>query len=166
MTDLPQNRPPDDRLGVTALVPAPGLARMGASGTELVVLGVMELAATLLGPLTLFGAPLLAGLVTGLFWALRDVDGGRFSPGKRLTGLMVVDAATGAPASPLQSLQRNGALVAAMLLAAVPGPFGWLGALCVVGIAVVEAVSAMVDPEGRRLGDHLAGTRTIRRARK
>lgn len=149
-----------------ALAPPAGrAARLGASGVELLCLTVLEVVGVVLGPATFFGAGVLTSLVAAAFWALRDLGAGAASPGKQLVGLTLVDATTGAPATAGQALQRNGAMIAAWLLAALPGPLGWLGALAVLGVAAVEAGSALVDPEGRRLGDRIAGTRLVARRR-
>ncbi len=146
-----------------AVAPPAGRAtRLGASGVELLALCTLELLGTLLGPATLFGAGVLSSLIAAAFWGLRDLGAGAASPGKQLLGLTLVDARTGAPATPVQALQRNGAMVAAWLLAALPGPLGWVGALAVLGLALVEGASALLDPEGRRLGDRIAGTRLVR----
>lgn len=150
-----------------ALAPVAGrAARLGASGVELLCLTVLELVGLALGPATFFGAGVLTSLVAAAFWALRDLGAGAASPGKQLVGLALVDANTGAPATAGQALQRNGAMVFAWLLAALPGPLGWLGALAVLGVAAVEAGSALLDPEGRRLGDRIAGTRLVARRRE
>src|SRR5438874_11960099 len=73
--------------------------------------------------------------------------GGR-SPGKRAMGLRVVDA-RGLPISLYQSVVRN--IVRALDFA--PAFYG------------VAAISSLIDPHHRRLGDLVAGTLVIREAK-
>jgi uncharacterized RDD family membrane protein YckC len=86
-------------------------------------------------------SPLRTWLGTALFclaFALKDSFGG-FSAGKVLTGLRVVDAETGAPIGPRQSVMRN-------LILLVP---------------LMPIVLAFQMRGGKRLGDGWARTRVI-----
>jgi hypothetical protein len=85
---------------------------------------------------------LAAGAVYLLF---RDAVGGR-SVGKLLLGLVVVNVATGAPATFRESIKRN-------LIFLLPGAN--LTAI------VLEALTIQRDPQGCRLGDRIAQTQVI-----
>ncbi len=134
---------------------APLLRRLVASGPELALALFVEVLGVMLGPL----APVVS-LSLAVYFAVRDQDDSRLSFGKRLAHLRVVDEQTGALATPRQAVLRNLPLVAGFVLAVVPGVevVGW-GLLVLT--ALVEGVAAALDPNGRRLGDRLAGTRVV-----
>lgn len=117
-----------------------------------------EVAFVLLPPLGV-----LTGLLGAAFFALRDRGGGRFSPGKRLAGFVVVDAATGGSPSPRQALIRNAPATAGFALAIVPGLelTGWA---LLLASASLDLALILVGPGARRLGDLLAGTRVVPRS--
>lgn len=86
---------------------------------------------------------LVAPLVLGGAFLLRDVLFGGTSPGKRLVGLRVVHPGADAPPRPFAALLRNVPLVLAGL--------GWL----------VEIFAAYRNDDKRRLGDRIADTRVV-----
>lgn len=98
--------------------------------------------------------------------------------GKNLMGLQVVDAATGAPCTLMQSIQRNIILFAPFLLLQVLGvvmrfvPIPWLnsamvnvvnlvGMLYSVVVIPLEAYRVYSSSQGQRFGDEIAGTRLV-----
>lgn len=114
--------------------------------------------------------PVIGGIIGGLYMLLRDgleldfMD--RRSIGKKLTMLRPVRL-DGQPMDPVTSAKRNlplavGAVGSIFLVIPI---LGWLVAVlfAVVGlaIAIVEMVLVLTDPEGRRMGDKLAGTKVI-----
>jgi uncharacterized RDD family membrane protein YckC len=59
------------------------------------------------------------------------------------------------------SLQRNWPLAIGSILSIIPF-LGWIAAIIIAPIiAIIELVLVLTDPEGRRLGDKLAGTKVI-----
>lgn len=98
-------------------------------------------------------AEFLVGLAIGVavtaIFTLRDGIDGR-SPGKRLTGVQVVDADTGAPISFGQSFRRNWWF----LLGQIPVVGG------LISLALVITVIVQMN-KGPRLGDQAARTRVI-----
>ena len=108
------------------------------------------------------------GGLLGLVWvplvfvlvALRDLNGGAFSPGKRVGNLRVVDLRSARPASNFQALARNGYYLGLVLLMIVP-----LLKYLVQGFfflfLVVDVMMIVASPGGRRLGDYLAGTQVV-----
>ncbi len=141
--------------------------RLGSSGTEVafyaaaevttaslaVVLSVIPVIGTLVGA----AIGMFVSLLGAVYFGARDMRSGRFAVGKRLADNEVVDVATGAPASNVQGFVRNSYLALACVIAIIPGVevIGW--ALFAVASAV-DVGLIYLDPTGRRLGDHLAGT--------
>ena len=119
----------------------PTYALMFAVGTQLARQGLSGL------PFLL--ATTAIGLPLNVLFVLKDGLGGR-SPGKRLTGVVVVDDATGRPISFGQSFKRN----AVLLVGVVPYVGGVLSFVVVVTIVVQMT-------RGPRLGDRFAGTRVV-----
>lgn len=137
---------------------APLHRRFGEGGIDFLALFALDVAGAVLAPLTLTASGVLPALVGAAYWSVRDLEGGRYSVGKRLTGLELVDAQTGKPATPQQALIRNSMYIVGWLLAAVPDPLGILGWF-VLGLAVlVDVVLVVGHPSRRRLGDVLAQT--------
>lgn len=114
--------------------------------------------------------PVIGGIIGGLYMLLRDglelefMD--RRSIGKKLIKLRPVRL-DGQPMDPVTSAKRNlplavGAVGSIFLVIPI---LGWLVAVlfAVVGlaIAIIEMVLVLTDPEGRRMGDKLAGTKVI-----
>lgn len=154
-TRAPQAPLPAGPVGLDPASFARPLRRLVASGPEFVIALAIEIFGTLLGPL----GPVIS-LTLALYFLLRDQDDSRLSIGKRLTNLRVVDGETGALATARQAALRNLPWALGFLLAVVPGVeiMGW--GLILVG-GTIEALLMLLDPAGRRLGDHLAGTRVV-----
>jgi uncharacterized RDD family membrane protein YckC len=112
--------------------------------------------------------PLFGGILGGFFFLFRDalpfafLDGK--SPGKYFIGLGIVlrDVNSG-PMDYAMSAKRNW-MFALNLLIAVP-VIGWMAAplVAVVGVILVaiEVFRVFMNPEGRRIGDMMAGTQVI-----
>ena len=145
-------------------VPAPA-PRLLAGAIDLVPLFLLDGAAGALDALSFDLAGVLSGLACAALVLLRDLDGGRYSPGKRLLGLVVVDAATGRPPTPARALARNAPLAAGWLLAALPDPFGWLGWIVLALLGALGTAMIAGEPSRRRLGDLLAETAVRLRVR-
>lgn len=96
-----------------------------------------------------FLVTLAFGIAVALVFTLRDGFGGR-SPGKRLCGVQVVDAATNQPIGFGQSLKRNWWY----LLGQIP----IVGRLVALGFTVTAVIQMMRGP---RIGDRFARTRVI-----
>ena len=130
--------------------------RLGGSGLEFLALLLIEL---FTAPVPLIG--MAAGVLGALYFALRDLDGGRTGISRRLTRSRLVDAETGAAPTVERALLRNAPMVACFLVAIIPGleVFGWLGML---GLSAVDLLLVLTDPRGRRLGDRLAKTMLVR----
>ena len=152
---LPTTDPASSAGGGVVAPPAPRSLRLAASGPELALALAAEIAGAVILPL---GVAVSLGLAA--FFAARDLDGGRLSPGKRLCRVRVVDAATGRAPTPRQAVVRNTPWVLGFLLSAVPG-FEVLGWLLLSLAAVAEGLLAAFGPDGRRLGDWLAETRVV-----
>lgn len=113
--------------------------------------------------------PLLGGLLGFTYMLTRDVVWHRLlrqpawrgsSLGKRMLGLRVVTL-DGRELDWVTSSVRNLPLVAGSLLVIIPviGPF--VGPLVGIGLTILELIYVLIDAEGRRLGDRLAGTQVI-----
>ncbi len=129
--------------------------RLLASGPEFLILMGLEVLSALVVPV---GAAL--SLLIAAYMAGRDLGGGRYSLGKRLAGVRVVDAATGEAPTARQAVTRTAPYVLGWLLAVLPGfeVFGW--GVLLLG-AAIDLGLVMRDPLGRRLGDRLAGTKVV-----
>lgn len=140
---------------------APLGRRAGAAGLEMGVLLGLDLIGLLLAPFTFTIAGMITGLVGAGYTAVRDLEQGRFSLGKHIAHLRVVDQVTLQPASNKQGLIRNSYFVAFWLLAALPDLIGWVGWVLMILAAFLDLAMAAADPKGRRLGDRLAGTQVV-----
>lgn len=114
--------------------------------------------------------PLLGGIIGGLYILLRDgldlefMDGR--SIGKKLIKLRPVRL-DGQPMDPVTSVKRNLPLaVASVGSVFLIIPFlGWVLAIFfgLIGLVlgIIELILVLTDPEGRRMGDKLAGTKVV-----
>ena len=105
--------------------------------------------------------PSMVGFYAGLTYLL-IADGlsqGR-SVGKRLIGLEVVLPASATPCTFRESILRNTPLAVATILYAKLPYLGWLLGL---SVFVLEALLAIGNERGQRVGDELAGTQVIER---
>lgn len=114
--------------------------------------------------------PVVGGIIGGLYVLLRDgldlefMD--RRSIGKKLMQLRPIRL-DGQPMDPMSSVKRNLPLA----VGAVGSVFwvipilGWIVAIffALIGlvIGIVEVIFVLTDPEGRRMGDTLAGTKVV-----
>ncbi len=125
--------------------------------------------AVVLGLIPFIGG-IVAGLVAAGWWLVRDGLDLEFadkrSVGKKLMKLRPVRL-DGQPMTMEVSIKRNLPLVVycvGYLFWVVP-VLGWLVSIPVFAlgtvVVIVEAVLALTDPEGRRMGDKFAGTKVI-----
>jgi uncharacterized RDD family membrane protein YckC len=125
--------------------------RFIAGGIDAAIVVVMWLAIILSAIANVNKADNVLGLVlfvpTLCYMFLRDAWRGQ-SIGKRAARLMVVSLANGRPCSARDSAFRSLVLVLTGIL--IPG-VGWL----------IEPIVALVDKDGRRLGDRAADTQVI-----
>jgi hypothetical protein len=98
-----------------------------------------------IGMLSRSAGSVLPALAGAVYLLLRDAIGGR-SLGKLLSGLVVINLATGRPCSIGGSVRRN-------LFLLIPGAN-------LVAI-FLEATTIVRDPQGQRLGDRLAHTQVV-----
>lgn len=114
--------------------------------------------------------PVVGGIIGSLYVLLRDgldlefMD--RRSIGKKLMQLRPIRL-DGQPMDPMSSVKRNLPLA----VGAVGSVFwvipvlGWIVAIffALIGlvIGIVEVILVLTDPEGRRMGDKLAGTKVV-----
>jgi uncharacterized RDD family membrane protein YckC len=156
----------DDRVvletpeGVTIELTLAGLgSRLAASLLDWLLRGVVFLALMLLGALTASGAPFGGGwgaalvtvasfLVLFGYDVLFEVAAGGRTPGKRWTGIRVVDGG-GGPVRFVPSVIRN----LLRLIDVLPGFY------------LVGAIAVVVSARNQRLGDLAAGTLVIRERR-
>jgi uncharacterized RDD family membrane protein YckC len=108
--------------------------------------------------------PVVGGIVGAAYILLKDGLDFEFmdkrSLGKKLMKLRPVRL-DGAPMDINTSLMRNWPLAIGSVLSIIP-ILGWIIAVPVaLIIGVIELVLVLTDPEGRRLGDKLAGTKVI-----
>ncbi len=97
-------------------------------------------------------------IAAATYLALADGAGGQ-SPGKRLCGIRVVEPETGTPCGFKRSILRN----AAYIVTSVAGRWGGFpaGVLGWMLVSAIEWIAVRRDPDGRRFGDHAAGTQVI-----
>lgn len=141
--------------GAVALPRADLARRLGGSGLEFLTLFGLEVVGAIFVPVGI-----LLSLLAAAYFAVKDLQGGRYSFGKRIASTRVVDVDTGQVPSAGRLVLRNSYLVAGWVLSIVPGfeIFGW--ALLLFS-ALVDALMVIADPRGRRLGDRLARTQVV-----
>ena len=141
--------------------PKPSTARrLLGSGIEFLAYSVAILILNVVSPLTGGAIGFLAVPLLLLMVGLRDVKSGKFSLGKRVGGMRVVDARTLLPASDTQALKRNSYYLILILLMIFPlvkvAPTAFFKLLLLIDVLMIFA-----SRNGRRLGDHLAGTLVV-----
>ena len=94
----------------------------------------------------------------GLVFSLtRDDQWKNVSIGKKVMGIKVVRV-DGSDITVADSVKRNITLAAGSIIAIVP-VIGWVvGSVVGALLGILEIILVLVDPDGRRLGDKLAGT--------
>ena len=141
---------PNYSTGAAAVYPKASVwTRLGAS----IVDGLVAFAACLPFYIGVCGETdvlIILGLI-GLVWAIwygftKDGRGNGQSIGKKATGLMVVNLNTGLPCTKGTSALRA-------LLWYIPYLNGF--------ISLVDCIMVLATKDGRRIGDHLAGTQVI-----
>jgi len=135
--------------------------RLGGAGLEFFILTVIELIGMSLSPFTALISGMLASLFNAVYMAVKDIDAGKYSIGKRVGSTRVVDSASGAPASTKQAILRNAPYIACWTVAILPDPFGSFGFMAVFLFILVDLGLIVADPLGRRLGDRLAKTQVV-----
>lgn len=114
--------------------------------------------------------PVVGGIIGGLYVLLRDgldlefMD--RRSIGKKLMKLRPIRL-NGQPMDPMSSVKRNLPLAVSevgSVFLVIP-ILGWIVAIFfgLIGlvIGIIELILVLTDPEGRRMGDKLAGTKVV-----
>lgn len=127
--------------------------RLVARGIDLLVaVTILFLGKALWAPLGVFGACVFCAFADGL--------GEGQSVGKRILGMRVVDAQTGAPCEFGASAVRNLPFVLALILGAIP--WLWLFFLVVAApLIAVELYIVLTVDTGVRLGDVMANTQVM-----
>ena len=113
--------------------------------------------------------PLVGGLAASAYWLVRDgmeldfMD--RRSIGKKVMKLRPVTL-DGAPMDLVTSAKRNwifaiGGIAQLFAMTIIGVIIAIPLAMAAIALGLIEIVLVLTDPEGRRLGDKLAGTRVI-----
>ncbi len=154
-------------------VPAAPSAGKADAGKRIVAALIDAIPAIVVGfvlGLIPFIGGLIGGLLAGGWWLVRDgleLDfADKRSPGKKIMKLRPVRL-DGQPMTMEVSIKRNLPLAVycvGYILWVVP-VLGWLVSIPIFAIgaivSLIEAVLALTDPEGRRMGDKYAGTKVI-----
>ena len=135
--------------------------RLGGAGLEFFILTVIEVICIALSPFTAFVSGALASLFNAVYMAVKDLDSGKYSIGKRVGSTQVIDTETGGAASTKQAILRNAPYIACWTLAILPDPFGSFGFMAVFLFILVDLGLIIADPQGRRLGDRIAKTQVV-----
>jgi len=109
--------------------------------------------------------PFIGGLISAVYLAIRDGlpngEGKSQSLGKRLLGLKTIRLPEGTPCDYLTSLLRNLPFAVPALIMVRPVK-GWiLGSFVWGALLLIEILLIVVDENGERLGDRLAGTAVV-----
>ncbi len=153
-----------DRPAISGLGPLPKASstrsRLIGSGIEFLVYqvimaGFMVIYSGRAGAREILIAAILFGML-----GFRDINSGALSVGKRIYRVRVVDRRTAMPLSNRQALLRN--IYYLTLVVFLPLPL--LNVLCFSIFALlifIDLLMILASPEGRRLGDLLAGTQVV-----
>ncbi len=139
-----------------SIPPAPVTRRLATAGLEYLLLVGSLAAIVFFGYLTALVAK-LALPVVAIYWAIRDLHGGKYSPGKQLGHFRVVDATTGEVASQQACVLRNSYYVVLIILAALPF-WDFFNMILVCVVMLIDVLVMIATPNNRRLGDLLAKT--------
>lgn len=133
--------------------------RLAGSGVEYMAYSAV------MGVLTVFSIVMVLDLVLvpflALFIAVRDVSSGRYSVAKRIGRMRVVQLGTGLPATDRQALVRNSYYIVLATLMVLPIGLDTLAATLFYACVAVDLLMIAGSSDGRRLGDHLAGTQVV-----
>lgn len=146
--------------GIGALPKASTPRRLLGSGIEYVVYLIL---AWTISALNIASAGLLwfLTLIIICLLVLRDFNAGAFNIAKRISHMRVVNLRDGHSASNIQALLRNGYYLFFMLLGTFLPWFDWVFSTLFMMFIVLDVLMILVNPQGRRLGDFLAGTQVI-----
>lgn len=104
--------------------------------------------------------PFIGGIIGAAYMLLKDGLFESQSVGKKLMKLQVVEL-SGKKADYLVSAKRNAIFAIPSLIAVIP-LIGWIiGGILSLVVAIVEIVTVLNDPKGRRMGDKWANTQII-----
>jgi uncharacterized RDD family membrane protein YckC len=144
----------------TARLPAaPVGRRLATSGLEYFLMFAALSLVTLLSIPTAFLSKLLLPFLA-IYWCLRDLNGGKFSPGKRLGRFRVVSLETGQTASNFSCVLRNSYYVILIILAAVPF-WDFFNMGLVTMVMILDLIVMIATPNNQRLGDLIAKTQVV-----
>lgn len=145
----------------TLRFPKAAVGRRVASGAlDYIVLIILIAVVNVLAPFTVYLLDFLAMPLVAAYWACRDLGGGRYAPGKLIGGFQVLDVTTGDVVGWKQALARNSYFVVLILLSAIP-VVEWANMGLVALVMVVDVIVMLANPDGRRLGDMIAGTQVV-----
>ena len=159
---LPKRRPP----GPNEISPFPRASRprrLLGSGIEFFAYFIGGLIVLAMDSLT-FGILGLAALVIAGLIFLRDFNGGVVSIAKRVGRMRVVGYKTGEPASNTQAFLRNIPYFVLFILFAFPIPIPFIDASFMALFSLLVGFDILLifaNPQGRRMGDLLAGTQVV-----
>lgn len=139
--------------------------RLGGAGLEFFVMTLIEVVGIALSPVTAFISGMVASMINAIYMGVKDLDGGKYSIGKRTGQTQVVDTVSGRRASTRQAILRNAPYIAAWTIAVLPDPFGSFGFIAVFLFILVDLGLIIADPQGRRLGDRIAKTQVVAKER-
>jgi len=92
---------------------------------------------------------------------LRDFNGGAFSISKRVSRMRVVDYRTGQATSNTQALLRNSYYLVLPIIAAFIPYLDTVTSILFMFFVGLDVMMILASPQGRRLGDLLAGTQVV-----
>ncbi|HYO14742.1 MAG TPA: RDD family protein [Thermoanaerobaculia bacterium] len=146
--------------GIGELPKARTTRRILGSGVEFITFFLGKTVIAILDITSMFG---LLYLILVVLLLLRELNGGALSIAKRLSHMRVVDRRTGGPASIVQAVARNSYYLGLLLLAIInPIPMlDFLPLFLSLFFMFLDVTMILTSPQGRRLGDILAGTQVV-----
>jgi uncharacterized RDD family membrane protein YckC len=146
--------------GIGALPKASTPRRLLGSGIEYVayiicgaIIYVFELTSLGIGGVLFL---LLVALII-----MRDFNAGAYSIAKRVSHMRVVNLKTGQSASNSQAIFRNAYYLGLPVMAIIPVIGGPIALIFFVLFIPLDVIMILASPQGRRLGDFLAGTQVV-----
>ena len=163
MADVPEGQIPSPTGGATDTERAapPGKPDLGKRAVAAIIDAVIAICVGFI--------PIAGGIVAAAYWLLRDgmefefMD--RRSIGKKVMKLRPVTL-DGSPMDMMVSAKRNwmfalGGVAQLFIMTIIGAIIGIPLMLVAVLIGIIELILVLTDPEGRRFGDKIAGTRVI-----